>query len=116
MNKEYIITSERSVSTAYSISKDDALKLIGEEWDEEVKEKCESNEVILDKYMTKYAQRVREGNHVVDLYEHFKAHDEEYTDYKPSWLQLEAIDLNSPSLLWTYDTDTQEVSLEEKNE
>ena len=116
MNKEYNIVVERTISAPYSIDRDNALTLIGEEWNEEIKEKCRRNEVLLDKYMTKYAQRVKDGDNEVDLYDHFIAHDEEYVDYKPSWVQLEAIATNQngyhESKYWTYDTDTQEVILE----
>lgn len=116
MSREYNIIVERTISVPYSIDRDDALTLIGEEWNEEIKEKCKSNEVILDKYMTRFAQRVKEGNNEVDLYDHFIAHDEEYTDDKPSWVQLTAMATNQngyvESKYWTYDTDTQEVLLE----
>ena len=120
MNKEYNLFVERSVKIPYSISGYDALELIGEEWNEKIKEKCKSNEVILDLYMTKFAQKVKEGNHDVDLDDYFIAHDEEYTSNRDqASVELEAIATNQngyrESKYWTYDTDTQEVVLEGEN-
>lgn len=78
MGRDYIIETDRVVTTGYSISRDDALTLIGEEWDEEVKQKCEANEAIMDMYMTKYASRVKLNNEVVSIWEYFHEHDSEY--------------------------------------
>tara|TARA_A100001201_G_scaffold143413_1_gene144949 strand:- start:522 stop:875 length:354 start_codon:yes stop_codon:yes gene_type:complete len=78
MGKEYVIETDRVETTFYSIDRDNALELIGEEWNDEVKKKCEANEAILDMYMTKYAQRVKMGNEVLGIWEYFHAHDSEY--------------------------------------
>jgi len=85
MNKGYDIIIERSISIPYSIDREDALKLIKEEWDEEIAEQCKNDNKMLDKYMKKYAQRVSGGAHIS---EYFSEGDGEYTDYKPSWLQI----------------------------
>jgi len=78
MSREYMIEMDRVVTTGYTISRDDALTLIGEEWDEEIKEKCKSNEAILDKYITRYAQRVKHNNEVVSIWNYFHEHDSEF--------------------------------------
>ena len=77
-NKEYVIETDRVVTTFYSIDRDNALKLIGEEWNDEVKEKCKANEAIMDMYMTKYASRVKLNNEVVSIWEYFHEHDSEF--------------------------------------
>ena len=85
MNREYNMIVERSISIPYSIDREDALKLIKEEWDEEIAEQCKNDDKMLDKYMKKYAQQVSEGGHIS---EYFSEGDGEYTDYKPVWLQI----------------------------
>jgi len=97
MNKGYDMIVERSISIPYSIDREDALKLIKEEWDEMRAEQCKNDDKILDKYMKEYAQRVSEGGHIS---EYFSEGDGEYTDYKPVWLQIHDEKYN---VLWETD-------------
>ena len=102
-SREYNMIVVRSISVPYSIDREDALNLIEEEWDEEIAELCKNDNKMLDKYMTEYAEGVSEGNRISD---YFEEQDSDYVDYKPSWLRLDANDIDGTySVLLEVDED-----------